>query len=179
MRISSVFGKPVVPPREVTRPTEFFDNPYLRRSRVPSPGEFLMEPSVHQFNVSSGCRCCSAAQPARRARAGTETRRGAKIFRQLCVKCHGPEWRGVKGKYDDAHAGLRTRIGDSLTPYHSQEHAGRCSPRKSAWARMRWTSALQVILRRLLSREAFAQTPATRRTRAPDNANTSTRLPIS
>src|SRR5678815_4125257 len=27
---------------------------------------------------------------------------GQKIFRQLCVKCHGRSGEGVKGKYDDA-----------------------------------------------------------------------------
>src|SRR5438477_2464532 len=31
--------------------------------------------------------------------------RGREIFRQLCVKCHGRNGEGVKGKYDDALRG--------------------------------------------------------------------------
>src|SRR6266542_2685399 len=37
---------------------------------------------------------------------GTEqNKKGREIFRQLCVKCHGRNGEGVKGKYDDALRG--------------------------------------------------------------------------
>jgi hypothetical protein len=34
-----------------------------------------------------------------------QNKRGREIFRQLCVKCHGRNGEGVKGKYDDALRG--------------------------------------------------------------------------
>src|SRR2546422_3031610 len=38
-------------------------------------------------------------------RGAEPNRRGREIFRQLCVKCHGRNGEGVKGKYDDALRG--------------------------------------------------------------------------
>ena len=38
-------------------------------------------------------------------RGADQSKRGREIFRQLCIKCHGRNGEGVKGKYDDALAG--------------------------------------------------------------------------
>src|SRR6266496_5596134 len=34
-----------------------------------------------------------------------QNKRGREIFRQVCVKCHGRNGEGIKGKYDDALRG--------------------------------------------------------------------------
>src|SRR6185503_19711419 len=38
-------------------------------------------------------------------RGADQSKRGREIFRQLCIKCHGRNGEGVKGKYDNALAG--------------------------------------------------------------------------
>src|SRR5262245_65346242 len=38
-------------------------------------------------------------------RGAEQNKKGREIFRQLCVKCHGRNGEGVKGKYDDALRG--------------------------------------------------------------------------
>src|SRR6185295_14554725 len=56
---------------------------------------------------------------------------GKDIFRQMCVKCHGRNGEGVKGKYDDALVGdwsieKLTRYIDKNMP---DDHPGKCTGR--------------------------------------------------
>src|SRR3954462_3984710 len=78
---------------------------------VPAFRSLADQKTVKNFNVKRfvGLRAagwwlllCGALPIAWTLRGAETGPDGAKIYRQLCVKCHGRKGEGVKGKYDDA-----------------------------------------------------------------------------
>src|SRR5213593_2531675 len=75
---------------------------HARRARSPKTTESFRVKPIHWLAGISLLCLLSSQQGARGAE---QNKKGREIFRQLCVKCHGRNGEGVKGKYDDTLRG--------------------------------------------------------------------------